>query len=81
LPATSRVENRGGQISGEWSEASRNATGTLSERASGNRIQAVARSDTFNANLSMTTTGRRQTVAIVPRGMDVQRVSLTLSKR
>jgi hypothetical protein len=77
----SNVQNRGGRISGEWSETSRNARGDLSGRASGNRIEALARSDMFTANLSLTTTGKRQTVAIEPQGTEVQRVSLALSKR
>lgn len=77
----SNVENRGGRISGEWSEVSRNAHGDLSGRVNGNRIEAMARSDMFTANLSLTTAGKRQTVAIVPQGTEVRRVSLALSKR
>jgi hypothetical protein len=77
----SQVANRGGRLSGEWSEASRNVAGTISGRANGNQIQAQANSAGFSANLSLTTKGNRQSVTIQPQGTDVQAVSLTLSRR
>ncbi len=78
---TSQVASRGGRLSGEWSEATRNATGTITGQADGSQIQAQASSAGFSANLSLTTQGNRQSVAIHPQGMDVQRVALTLSRR
>jgi hypothetical protein len=77
----SNVEYRGGAISGSWSEASRNASGTLSGRASGDRVEAAARGDNFSANLSLTTRGGRQTVSIRPQGTSVTEVSLALNRR
>ena len=78
---TSNVVERNGQISGQWSEASRNASGTLEGRAAGDRIEAEARGQSFSANLSMTTRGRRQTVSIRPQGTDIRAVSLALERR
>ncbi len=77
----SDVQYRGGAISGSWSEASRNASGTISGRAAGDRIEASARGDTFSANLSLTTRGGRQTVSIRPQGTSIIAVSLVLSRR
>jgi hypothetical protein len=77
----SQVANQGGRLSGEWSEATRNATGTITGRANRSQIQAEASSAGFSANLSLTTQGNRQSVAIRPQGMDVQRVALTLNRR
>ena len=71
---------RGGAISGSWSEATRNASGTISGQASGGRIEAAARGDNFSANLSLTTQGNRQTVSIRPQGANVTAVSLSLSR-
>jgi hypothetical protein len=68
----SEVEYRGGAISGSWTEASRNASGTLSGRAAGDR---------FSANLSLTTRGGRQTVSILPQGGDITSVSLSMNRR
>ena len=77
----SEVEYRGGAISGSWSEASRNASGTLSGRATGDHVEASARGDSFSANLSLTTRGGRQTVSIQPQGTNITSVSLALNRR
>ena len=77
----SQVASRDGRLSGEWSEATRNAAGTITGRANGNQIQAQASSAGFSANLSLTTKGNRQSVTIQPQGTDVQVVSLALSRR
>jgi hypothetical protein len=77
----SDVQYRGGAITGSWSEASRNASGTLSGRAAGDRIEASARSENFSAELSLTTRGGRQTVSIRPQGTNIADVSLALLRR
>jgi hypothetical protein len=77
----SEVQYRGGAISGSWSEASRNASGILSGRATGDHIEAAARGENFSANLSLTTRGGRQTVTIRPQGTNVTAVSLALNRR
>lgn len=76
----SDVTSRNGQISGEWIEATHNASGTVTGRASGERIQAHARGDAFSVELSLTTRGNRQSVAIRPQGTEVQQVSLALTQ-
>ena len=70
----------GGAISGAWAESTRNASGTISGRASGDHIEAAARGDNFSANLSLTTRGDRQTVSIRPQAANVTAVSLSLSR-
>jgi hypothetical protein len=77
----SEVEYRGGAISGSWTEASRNASGTLSGRAAGDHLEAAARGESFSANLSLTTRGGRQTVSIRPVGTNIEAVSLALNRR
>jgi hypothetical protein len=78
---TSEVQDRGGAISGSWTEASRNASGTISGRASGGHIEALARGQNFSAELSLTTRGNRQFVSIHPEGTNVRAVSLELDRR
>jgi hypothetical protein len=75
------VQYRGGEISGSWSETSHNASGTISGRAAGGRIEASARSESFSANLSLTTRGNRQMVSIRPQGTSITGVSLALERR
>jgi hypothetical protein len=77
----SDVQYRGGEISGDWTEASRNASGTISGRASGGHIEAAASGQNFSAGLSLTTRGSRQTVSIRPQGTNVTAVSLALDRR
>jgi hypothetical protein len=78
---TSDVQDRGGRISGSWAEASRNASGTISGRAAGGRIEALAQGQNFSAGLSLTTRGNRQSVSLRPRGTNITLVSLELSRR
>lgn len=79
---SSNVAYRGGAVSGQWTESSRNAGGTLSGRASGDQVEVAARGQNFSAGLSMTTRGNRQTISIRPEGgSDIRAVSLSLSRR
>jgi hypothetical protein len=75
------VAYRGGAIRGSWSEAAHGVSGTISGRASGNRIVAAANGGNFAASLSLDTHGNRQSVAIQPQGTDVTEVSVTLNKQ
>ena len=77
----SNVQYRGGEIYGDWSEASRNASGTISGRAAGGRIEAAASGQSFSAGLSLTTRGNRQTVSIRPQGTNITAVSLAMDRR
>jgi hypothetical protein len=82
IDLVSDVTYSAGTISGQWSETSRNANGTLTGEASGDRIEAVARSDLFSANLSMTTRGRQQSVSIHPQpGSEIAAVSIKMERR
>ncbi len=74
------VESDGRAVSGSWSETTRNASGTVSGRVSGERIQVVARGDSFTAGLSLITRGNRQSVAIQPQGTEISEVSIALAK-
>jgi hypothetical protein len=74
------VAYQGGRISGTWSEASRNAGGTISGTANANLIEATATGQNFSASLSLNTRGDKQTVSIRSQGTDVSGVSLALNR-
>jgi hypothetical protein len=74
-------EHRGGTISGSWNETTRNASGTVSGRVSGDQVQAAARGENFSASLSLTTRGNRQAVAIRSQGTEVSAISIMLNKQ
>jgi len=78
---TSDVVDRRGQIFGRWSEASNGVSGSISGRAAGNRISAVAKSDMFTAGILVTTSGNRQSVSITPQGAYITGVQIALSRR
>lgn len=59
--------SNGGSITGVWSEVTRQVAGTLSGRVDEGRLQAIAESPAFSANLTLVTHGDRQTVAIKSR--------------
>ena len=76
------VVSQGGAISGTWSEAGHNVAGTVSGRASGGSIQALAQGGSFSAGISLVTHGNRQSVTIRPsQGTDINSVSVSLAKR
>ncbi len=59
----SSVVNDGGEISGTWSESTRNVAGLLSGKASGRRIE-VSVVGPISVGLSLTTSGNSQSVVI-----------------
>jgi hypothetical protein len=58
------VVDQGGVIAGNWSESSRGITGTLQGRGGGGRFEVAASAAGFNAQISLTTRGNRQSVVI-----------------
>ena len=74
------VRSGDGAISGTWTETTRQATGGIAGRASGNSIQATIRGPTFSASLSLATQGDRQTVSITSQGAEVSAVSIVLRR-
>jgi hypothetical protein len=58
------VVDQGGAIAGTWSESSRNVSGNLQGRGRGGNFQVLASAPGFNAQISLTTNGNRQSVVI-----------------
>jgi hypothetical protein len=74
---TSDVTSQGDRISGNWSEASRNVNGNLQGTAGGGRIDVFVEAAGFAANLTLTTTGNRQSVQISSKG-EIRGVNITM---
>jgi hypothetical protein len=68
-----------GSLSGTWSEASRNVTGSLDGRAGAGQFNVVVSAPAFTANLSMTTRGNKQTVSITSQSQ-IKSASISLSR-
>jgi hypothetical protein len=65
---SSDVTSQGNQVTGSWSEASRNVYGNLQGRAGGGQIEVFVEAAGFAANLTLTTRGNRQSVSISSKG-------------
>ena len=78
---SSNITYQGGEVSGTWSEASRNMSGMVSGSAKAGQFQVVVTSPSFSANLSLTTQGDRQSVvATAPPGGQLVGASITLTR-
>jgi hypothetical protein len=76
----SNVNIKNSQLSGHWTEHTRNKSGTLSGRAVPGRIEALAEAAGFSAFFTMITRGDRQTFKIESKNPDIQDISIALRK-
>ncbi len=75
------VKSDGGNLSGNWTETTRNVTGSITGQAGSSRIEVnVSGGSLFSAKMVMAMTGARQMVTIAPTGTDVSLVSVTMAK-
>jgi hypothetical protein len=58
------VAEGGGTISGNWSESSRNVAGSLQGRGGNGSFQFTASTAGFNASITLTTRGNRQSIVM-----------------
>jgi hypothetical protein len=72
----------GGSITGNWSEATRNAAGTLSGKVEGAGFRVVAKSQAFGADMNLLTQGNRQSVTIKSQDekSEVRGATITLQR-
>ena len=71
----------GGAITGNWSESSRNAAGTLSGKVEGTGFQVVAKGQSFSANLNLATRGANQSVTIKSQDAQAEVRGATITLR
>jgi hypothetical protein len=67
------------RISGNWSERSRNIFGSLQGTAGGGKLDVFVEANGFAANLTLHTTGNKQTVQISSKG-EIRGVNITMTK-
>jgi hypothetical protein len=76
---TSDVTSSGDRISGNWAEASRNIFGSLQGTAGGGQIEVFVEANGFAANLTLKTSGNKQSVQISSKG-EIRGVTITMVK-
>src|SRR5664280_1211453 len=76
---TSDVTSQGDHISGNWTESSRNVFGNLQGTAGGGQIDVFVEASGFAANVTLRTSGNKQTVQISSKG-EIRGVNITMVK-
>jgi hypothetical protein len=77
---SSDVVNRGGTLTGTWSEATRNINGDIAGRAANGQFKAVVTAIGFTAELSMVARGNKQTIEIVSENTQFKGVQISLAR-
>jgi hypothetical protein len=70
----------GGEITGDWTETTRNASGSLRGRLSPGLIQGRADGPGFAANVGISFTNSQQNITIRTSGADLSAVNMVLSR-
>jgi hypothetical protein len=75
------VKIKDGSLSGNWTEVTKNVTGSISGKADGSGIfVSVHAGSAFSAKMTMVTSGNSQSVNIKPNGNDITDVSVKVSR-
>jgi hypothetical protein len=74
---SSDVTSQGGEVTGNWNEASRKIFGTLRGKAGGGQIEVFVEAAGFAANLTLRAAGNKQSVSISSKG-EIRGVSITM---
>ena len=83
IDINANVAYQGGNVSGHWQEATRNLSGDISGRSSGggSDVQVVASASGVAFNITVATHGSHQSVSIVPPGVEITEVTVSMEKR
>ncbi len=76
---TSNVAAKGNNLSGSWSEASRNVNGSIEGSISGGQVNALVTANGYAATFFMSARGSRQSVKIDSKG-EIRGVTISLAK-
>jgi hypothetical protein len=76
----SDIAEKGGYLSGRWTEATRQTGGAISGTARPGEINALVEGNGFSANLTVATRGNRQQVAIRSPSTAFTDISMTLHR-
>lgn len=77
---TTNLTASGSNLSGNWSETSRNVNGTVGGKINGGDIDALVEANGFSATLAMRTNGNKQVIAIRSQNTDLRGVDITLTR-
>jgi hypothetical protein len=76
----SDVISRSGNLTGTWSETSRNINGGIEGKAGNGQFRALVTANGFAAELSMIAKGNKQTISISSENTQLKGVQITLAR-
>lgn len=76
----SSLQAEGGELTGTWTEVTRQVTGKVTGTISGDQITTAVDGTGFTADLSVNTRGNGQSVSIRPTGTDIKSVQIELKR-
>jgi hypothetical protein len=80
INALAELRVRGGQVTGSWEEKTYSAKGEVTGRFSGESFVLSIQGANFTAAMNVSLSSCKQNISITPKGLDVTRVTITLSK-
>lgn len=80
IDAQAELKVKGAQVSGNWEERTYSATGQVSGRYTGNSFVLSIQGGNFTASMNVDISSCKQQIRIAPQGLEVNRVSIALSK-
>lgn len=80
IDATADLKVTGGQVSGAWEERRWSATGSVAGRMTGDGFNLSIQGDNFSAAMAVSTSSCKQSISIMPRGVDISKISIGLGK-
>jgi hypothetical protein len=76
----SSIQAQGSELTGTWTEVTRQATGNVSGSVRGDQIITAVQGTGFSASLNVVTRGNSQSVAIAPQGTDIKEVQIQMKR-
>ena len=73
------VVAQGGEVTGNWSETSRNVGGNIQGRGANGSFQVIAQAAGFSSNIALKTTGNKQQI-VMKADSQFRAANITLSK-
>lgn len=81
INAKAELAIKGGQqVEGSWEEQTYATTGEISGRYTGSSFVLAIKGANFTAAMNVGLSNCRQSIEIAPKGLEVRRISMTLSK-
>lgn len=80
INSTAELQVKGGQVTGSWEEKTYAAKGEVTGRYSGESFALTIKGASFTASMNVALSACKQSINITPKGLDVTKVTIGLSK-